>query len=189
MNLKRLIISSLCCVLLGSASVSAATITVTSANISSGFGTFSVTSDISGFANTGDIAHYIGIIGLQNAANGEEAINFAPATGFPSTGQSTPDHSIPPGPASGERTIDAVSVIVDFVLNTFSATGVLQGDWNFTTAPDYTIILGLQNNNNGEEAITFTDGVTVSAPSALGPFSMALVFLSLYRRRHAVRRG
>ena len=190
MTLKRLIFSCLCCVLLSSVTVSAATITVTGAHISPDFSTFSATSDISGFVNTGDIAHFTAIVGLQSLLNGEEAITFAPITSFPSAGQSIPDHSVPPfPPGSSGRTINIVSAILDFTLNTFSVAGVLQGQWTSSVGSDYTIIVGLQNSDNGEEAITFAEGVEVSAPSTLGAFAMALVVLSLYRRHNTVQRA
>ncbi|NKB21615.1 MAG: hypothetical protein GKS01_14070 [Alphaproteobacteria bacterium] len=186
MTIKRLFIAGLCCVLLPIATTAAMTITVTNAYISGDFSTFSVTSDISGFTNSGDISHFTAIAGLQNLANQEEAIGFALATSFPSAGQSIPDH-VPSPPPPGGRTINPVSVIVDLTLNTFSVTGVLQGDWNFTAATDYTFILGLQNSANQEEGIVFSNDVQVSAPTTLGPFAMALVFMSYYRRRQIPR--
>lgn len=163
--------------IIGASSVSAATITVTEAHISGDFSTISVSSDITGFTDTGDIANQFAILGLQNFGNQEEAIAFAALTGYPSTGQSTPDHPIPPPPPSS-RTISIVSAIVDHVLNQFTVTGVLLGDWNVTQASDYTVILGFQNNNNGEESIAFANDVTISAPSNFGVASLALFLLT-----------
>ena len=176
--------------IIGTSSVSAATITITEAHISGDFSTINVSSNITGFADTGDIANQFAILGLQNSANLEEAIAFAELTGYPSTGQSTPDHPVPSPPPPGTRTISIVSAIVDHVLNQFTVTGVLLGDWNVTQASDYTVILGLQNNNNGEESITFANSVTISAPSRFGVASLALFLLTTAGigavRRHSI---
>ena len=176
--LRRLRIATAVLHTIGASSFSAATITVTEAQISGDFSAINVSSDITGFANTGDIANHFAILGLQNFANQEEAIGFASLTGYPSTGQSTPDHPIPPPPAPGTRTISIISAIVDHTLDRFTVTGILQGDWNVTQASDYTVILGLQNNNNGEESITFANSVTISAPSTFGVAGLALLVLA-----------
>lgn len=188
----RSILAATFMVMLGHAGVSAATITVTEAHISGGFSTIDISSDITGFADTGDIANQFAILGLQNATNGEEAISFSLLTGYPSTGQSTPDHPIPPPPGGSSRTITIISAIVDHTLDTFTLHGVLQGDWTVTLASDFTVIVGLQNSNNGEEAITFANNVTINAPSTFGIAGLALFvattgFTGRRRRRNISR--
>ena len=176
--LRRLLVPVAGLLLFGASGAAAVTITVTEAHISGDFSTINVSSDIADFTDTGDIASQFAILGLQNAANGEEAISFALLTGYPSTGQSTPDHPVPPPPGVGGRIITIVSAIVDHTLDTFTLQGVLQGDWTVTQASDFTVIVGLQTINNGEEAITFSDNVTISAPSAVGVVALALFVLT-----------
>jgi hypothetical protein len=191
LKFRTLLVALVSAIFLHSGAAFGAAITVTQAHISNDFSTFYVESNISGFTDTGDISNQFAILGLQNAANQEEAISFALLTGYPSTGQSTPDHPIPPPPVGpGARIITITSAIVDHVLNQFSVTGILQGDWNATQAADYTVILGLQNNNNGDEAITFANNVTIPAPPAIGILAVGfMVLISTGRRSYRRKRA
>lgn len=162
--------------------------TVDQMNISGDFTNYSVSGTLSGFTDSGDMGHFFAILGLQNSANGEEAITFNILTGFPSTGQSIPDHAVPPYlPGDPDRRIHLTSAIVDLTLNAFTFSGVLDGSWTPTLPTDYTVIVGLQNNFNGEEAITFSPNVTIPEPAPVASFGLALIALTFFGRQSGKR--
>ena len=186
--MRNMLLGAAGIVLLGSGTALGMTIIVNEATVSGDFSTIFTQGDISGFTDSGDISHFTAILALQNSANSEEAIAFAPITGFPSAGQSTPDHPVVPFPAgSAGRTIDITSAVVDLVNNTYSIAGILQGDWTVTLPSDYNIIIGFQNSANQEEGIAFS-GITISEPAPVALFGLALIVFAsagLRARRHA----